>query len=90
MRTLTVGVLLLVLTACGGSTGVRVAHDVPPASLTVVCAAPVHLPERVLTQAEAEAFWGRDRSALRRCGGQVAGLAAWVESEAQGGAVSRR
>lgn len=31
------------------------------------CRAPVSLPDRDLTQAEATAFWGQDRVSLREC-----------------------
>jgi hypothetical protein len=41
----------------------------------------VRLPERELTQAEVERFWGRDRSALRACGDQVKALAEWVSGK---------
>jgi hypothetical protein len=71
----------LALTACLGSTGADVLRPAPPPSLTAPCPHPVRLPERELTQAEVERFWGRDRSALRACGGQVEGLAEWVAGE---------
>lgn len=65
----------LALTACGGS----VATDrlAPPASLTQPCAAPVLLPDRAISQGEAEVLWGRDRRALRACGSRHAGLVGW-------------
>jgi hypothetical protein len=50
---------------------------VPP-SLTAPCRLPVQLPERSLTQAEVEILWGQDRDALRRCAGQLGGLADWA------------
>ena len=68
--------LPLALTACAGSPGVSVPRPGPPPSLTAPCAAPVALPDRGLTQAEVETLWGRDRSALRECGGKLRGLAA--------------
>jgi len=36
----------------------------------------VALPDRGLMQGEVETLWGRDRSALRECGGKQKGLAA--------------
>lgn len=78
------GVLPLVLTACGGSTVARPLVLVPSPSLLVACAAPVALPDRALTQAEAEIYWGRDRTALRACGGQVSGLATWLAQQPGG------
>ena len=47
----------------------------PPPSLIAPCRAPVALPDRGLMQGEVETLWGRDRSALRECGGKVRGLA---------------
>ena len=73
MRTLMLLPLLWVLTACTGSTDAE--PPVPP-SLLAPCAAPHALPERALSRAEVEVFWGRDRTALRRCGEQIAALAA--------------
>lgn len=78
------GVLPLALTACGGSTGVSVTLPLPPPSLVAACAMPVALPERALTQAETEIYWGRDRGALRACGGQVRGLEDWL-AQVKGG-----
>jgi hypothetical protein len=64
------------LAGCAGSTSSK---PLPPeASLTAPCAAPVALPNRGLSDREVEVFWGRDRSALRACGGQLDGLAGWA------------
>jgi len=71
--------LPLALTACAASTVVS-PRITPPPSLLVQCAAPVRLPERALTQAEVETFWGRDRTALRRCRGRHQGLVDFVSS----------
>ena len=73
----------LALTGCGGSTAVNVVAPPVPPSLVAPCATPVTLPERALTQAEVETLWGRDRSALRRCGGQVQGLAGWIAARSE-------
>jgi hypothetical protein len=70
-----------VLGACLGSTSADVPRPKPPPSVTAPCASPVQLPERVLTQAEVERFWGRDRTALRACGDQVKALAEWADPE---------
>ena len=66
--------LLWVLTACTGSTAsFRAEIDTgalvgPPAELTRDCRGPMLLPSgRVLTQAEVETFWLRDRVALSDC-----------------------
>jgi len=67
----------LALTACAASTVSNPAIG-PPPSLMVPCVAPVKLPERALTQAEVETFWGQDRTALRRCGGRHGGLIDWI------------
>lgn len=77
-------ILPLALTACSGSTvGDTAVIDRPPPSLAVPCDGPAVLPARSLTQAEAETLWGRDRAALRRCGGQVRGLADWLAERAR-------
>lgn len=73
------------LAACGGST----ASDIvpPPEQVVAACVRPVDLPERALTQAEAEGYWGADRRALRGCAARHAALAAWalgqVKAEAE-------
>ena len=81
MRMLMLIAAPLALTACLGSTGADVPRPAPPPSVTAPCAVPVRLPERELTQAEVERFWGRDRSALRACGDQVKALAEWVSGK---------
>jgi hypothetical protein len=89
MRILMLTVLPWALTACGASnSGNAVAAvPLPPPSLVQPCPPPVDLPESALSQREVERLWGRDRSALRRCGGQVLGLAEWasIPAQAQGG-----
>jgi len=77
IRTVMLAGLPLGLTACAASTVSSPAIG-PPPSLMVPCVAPVKLPERALTQAEVETFWGRDRTALRRCGGRHRALVGWV------------
>lgn len=67
----------LVLAACGEDRAL--APPAPPASLTQHCARPQALPERDMTQGEVEVLWGRDRTALRACGGRHAGLVDYVE-----------
>ena len=76
-RILALAALPLALTACAASTVANPSIG-PPPSLLVPCAVPVRLPERALTQAEVETFWGRDRAALRRCGERQAALVGWV------------
>lgn len=72
--------LLPALSGCGAGDAAKVdlPPPTPPASLLVPCADPVALPARDLTGAEIEVLWGRDRSALRVCGGQIMGLAEWL------------
>jgi len=68
-----------VLTGCAASPGADQVHlPAPPPSLTQPCDLPVTLPDRAITQGEAETFWGRDRSALRACAGRQKGLADWL------------
>lgn len=74
------GLAALALTACAGST-VSDLRPAPPPSLTAACARPVALPDRAITQGEAEVFWGRDRRALRACGSRHAGLVDWTTME---------
>jgi hypothetical protein len=76
VRIVTLIALPCLLTACGASLPDE--RPVPPPSLVAPCARPVALPDRGLSQAEVEVMWGRDRSALRTCGGQLDGLAAWA------------
>jgi hypothetical protein len=67
------------LTACGGSTFAEAPkRPAPPPSMTQACSAPQRLPERALSQSEVETLWGRDRGALRACGGRHGALAGWV------------
>jgi hypothetical protein len=70
--------LPFLLTACAGWRADDPRPVPPPPSLTALPPGPTTLPLRALTQAEVEVFWGRDRSALRMCVGQVEGLAAWA------------
>lgn len=76
-------VSLCLLGACSGS--VPADLPAPPASLAVPCALPVTLPDRDATQAEAEHWWGRDRSALRNCAARHDGLVAWAEGQRAAG-----
>jgi hypothetical protein len=47
--------------------------------MVVGCAEPQQLPERVMTQAEVELAWGRDRAALRFCRDRHGALVVWVK-----------
>lgn len=38
-----------------------------PSSAKMACPAPVTLPDRDLSQSEAQTFWGTDRTSLRIC-----------------------
>lgn len=76
---LALGLAGLALTACGGFKGSDTRQS-PPPSLTARCAAPVALPDRAITQGEAEVLWGRDRRALRACGSRHSGLVDWMEA----------
>lgn len=58
------------LAGCSASTSA----DLPP-SLIAPAQPPVILPDRAMTMTEVEIYWGRDRSALRQCVSQVAGIA---------------
>lgn len=51
-----------------------------PWELTRICAQPVPLPERTLSQAEVEAFWLRDRQALVECGVSKAALMRYYQN----------
>lgn len=68
------------LAACLAAALTACAKDEPssqalvPPSLLVGCQAPVDLPSRDLTGTEVEVLWGRDRSALRKCGGQISAI----------------
>jgi len=73
IRTLLLTGFPLVLTACAASTVVSPRLG-PPPSLRVKCAASMKLPERALTQAEVETFWGRIGL---RCEGAEAGIGRW-------------
>jgi hypothetical protein len=62
-----------------------------PASLRVPCADPVLLPERNLTPQETELYWGRDRSALRKCGNEKSALVdAVAEKEALASSITMK
>lgn len=69
----------LALTGCADLTPGKVAAVAPPASAVAACSAPVTLPERDLTAAEVEIYWGRDRSALRICASRHEVLAQHLE-----------
>lgn len=68
--------LLLALTACADSIGsVEPPKLIPaPVALTTSCERPVQLPESVLTQADVESFWLRDRAELVTCGERLEAL----------------
>ena len=68
MQTLYKTLPAFLLAACAGSTNYE-GPPLPP-SLLVPCDAPVELPERALSDQEIEVLWGRDRRALRECGGR--------------------
>jgi len=79
VKTLTLIGLPLALAACAAS--IRPADvdlDPPAPSVTEECVAPVLLPERALSQAEAETFWLQDRFALVDCQKRQATLVEWV------------
>lgn len=77
--------LALASSACGSGDGAAPQiQRTPPASLLVRCAGPVEIQARDLTGAEVEVMWGRDRSALRACGGQAEALAEWVSGQSAG------
>ena len=68
---------LSVLTACASS--IQSSSEPPrlneaPAELTRICAQPVPLPERELTEAAVIELWLRDREALIECGVTKAAL----------------
>ena len=73
--------LALALQGCGGLAKGKAL--LPPPSLTAPCSAPMALPDTAMTQGQVEVAWGRDRSALRSCGGQLAGLVDWYRGQAQ-------
>lgn len=72
----------LLLTACAGS---RVSVSPEPADFRPLppefrraCAGPVALPDAALSQAGVEAYWLKDRAALKACGGRhVATVKYW-------------
>ena len=66
--------LLVALSACASDEATApIAPAIPP-SLLVPCAAPVEIPPGAMSERDVEIGWGRDRAALRACGGQVAAL----------------
>lgn len=69
----------LALTGCADLTPGKVVAVAPPASAVAACSAPVTLPERDLSAAEVEIYWGRDRSALRICASRHEVLAQHLE-----------
>lgn len=50
-----------------------------PASARQPCAAPVTLPDRDVTEAEATGLWGRDRANLRQCESRRAAAIAAID-----------
>lgn len=61
-------VLLIALTACGGSIKPdKIELEELPPSVKQPCAYGVLLPERELTQTESEEYWRADRRSLKVC-----------------------
>jgi len=71
--------LLAVLSGCGSNEQAASITPVIPPSLLVPCSAPVAIAPGAMSERDVELGWGRDRAALRACGGQVAALAAVVQ-----------
>lgn len=70
----------MALTACAGSTGsVKPVLSAPDSYLTQDCPRPLALPERDITQAEAEKFWRQDRYRLVFCAQIHKGLVDFIE-----------
>ncbi len=53
--------------------------DPPPAVAMAPCPSLQSDPGRALSQAEAEIYWGRDRSAWRSCNGKHEILIDWID-----------
>ena len=79
--------LLSVCAACAPADQPAVA---PPPSLLAPCDPPVALPDRAISDQEAEIWWGRDRSALRACASRHQGLVGAVRRPAIPPAGTRR
>lgn len=75
---LTLVVLPLAVTACAGSTASTSVK--PDVSVTQKCRKPVDLPDRALTQAEAEKYWQKDRLSLLQCGYTKETLVKWLKA----------
>lgn len=88
VRILGPAVLCLALTACAGSTAVKIIEP-PPPSLTQACQRRTQLPERELTQLEVETYWGRDRGRLTECANRHAGLSDWALAMAEEAVAAR-
>lgn len=58
---------------------VEIDVDLPAPSLTQSCQPPIYLPEREVTQAEAENYWLRDRRSLVDCASRHSGLTQWAQ-----------
>lgn len=73
---------LLALTACAGSipSAEGINMDAPPPSAMMPCKRPVLLPDRALSQAEAEGYSIADRRELISCAGKQKILATWATS----------
>jgi hypothetical protein len=52
--------------------------DAPDASVMTRCARPITVPDHPLTQAEVEAYWGRDTDSLIACGERQRILADYI------------
>jgi len=70
--------LLGALSACGSNEAAAPIAPVIPPSLLVPCSAPVAVAPGAMIERDVELAWGRDRAALRACGGQVLALAGIV------------
>jgi hypothetical protein len=75
--------LALAVTACAGSGGSGKTTPpqfgaIPP-KYKKACAKPGELPDRDLTQAEVERYWGKDRAGLINCAATKQGLVKFIE-----------
>ncbi|PIO98597.1 hypothetical protein CJ014_14865 [Pleomorphomonas carboxyditropha] len=58
-----------------------------PAQARAVCSAPVAIPDRAISEAEATTLWGRDRGALRICEQRRAAAIAAIDAAGESPAV---
>jgi len=78
-RQMAAACLLGALSGCGSNEKAAPIAPVIPPSLLVPCSAPVAIPPGIMSERDVELGWGRDRAALRACGGQVLALASSVK-----------